>query len=73
MASRGPSGTSEAPAQNLPSLLSVEPVENGSARDFRLNVEADFVKGLSDPELLAAVAHELGHVWIEVVRVQGLG
>ena len=45
-------------------LMSVEPVKNGSRRDFRLNVEEDFVKGLNDAELMAAVAHELGHVWI---------
>jgi hypothetical protein len=45
-------------------LMSVEPVENGSSRDFRLNVEEEFVQGLSDADLLAAVAHELGHVWI---------
>ena len=45
-------------------LMSVEPVENGSKRSFRLNVEEEFVKGLSDAELMAAVAHELGHVWI---------
>ena len=45
-------------------LMSVEPVDNGSARDFQLKVEEEFVKGLSDDELLAAVAHELGHVWI---------
>ena len=44
--------------------MSVEPVENGSKRGFRLNVEEAFVKGLSDAELMAAVAHELGHVWI---------
>ena len=50
------------PANRL--LMSVEPVENGSRRDFRLKVEEEFVKGLSDEELLAAVAHELGHVWI---------
>ena len=45
-------------------LMSVEPVENGSSRDFRLKVEEEFVQGLSDADLLAAVAHELGHVWI---------
>jgi hypothetical protein len=50
------------PANRL--LMSVEPVENGSGREFRLDVEEEFVKGLSDAELLAAVAHELGHVWI---------
>jgi len=32
--------------------------------NFRLNVEEDFVKGLRDDELRAAVAHELGHVWV---------
>ena len=45
-------------------LLSVEPIEIGSRDEFRLNVEEEFVKGLSDTELVAAVAHELGHVWI---------
>jgi len=45
-------------------LLSVEPVENSSPRRFNLRVEEDFVGGLSDDELSAAVAHELGHVWI---------
>ena len=45
-------------------LMSVEPVADGSKPAFRLNVEEDFVKELSDAELTAAVAHELGHVWI---------
>ena len=49
-------------------LMSVEPVEdesgNESGRSFRLNVEEEFAKGLSDDDLLAAMAHELGHVWI---------
>jgi len=45
-------------------LFSVEPVEQGSRGAFRLNVEEEFVEGLSDAELIAAVAHELGHVWI---------
>lgn len=31
---------------------------------FRLSLEADFVDSLSDDELRAVVAHELGHVWI---------
>jgi hypothetical protein len=47
-----------------PLLMSVEPVGSGAPREFRLRVEAEFAKGLSDSELLAAVAHELGHVWI---------
>ena len=50
------------PANTL--LLSVEPVENSSLRRFDLRVEEDFVGLLSDDELSAAVAHELGHVWI---------
>jgi len=45
-------------------LMSVEPVTNGSKRNFQLNVEEEFVKGLRDDELRAAVAHELGHVWV---------
>jgi hypothetical protein len=45
-------------------LLSVEPVDGDRRRDFRLQVEAGFVAALSDDELAAAVAHELGHVWI---------
>jgi len=31
---------------------------------FRLSLEAGFVDSLSDDELRAVVAHELGHVWI---------
>jgi hypothetical protein len=50
------------PTNNL--LLSVEPVEHSSLRRFDLRVEEDFVDGLSEDELSAAVAHELGHVWI---------
>ena len=44
-------------------LMSVEPVDT-TPRAFALNVEGDFVVGLDDTELSAAVAHELGHVWI---------
>lgn len=43
-------------------MVSVEPVD-GQAR-FRLSVEASFLQELSDEELSATVAHELGHVWI---------
>ena len=45
-------------------LLSVEPVEDSSPRVFSLLVEDTFATTLSDAELEAAVAHELGHVWI---------
>jgi hypothetical protein len=31
---------------------------------FRLSVEEDFISELTQEELEAAVAHELGHVWI---------
>ena len=47
-----------------PLLMSVEPVENGARRSFQLKVEEAFVRALNDDELAAAVAHELGHVWI---------
>lgn len=43
-------------------MVSVEPVD-GQAR-FRLSVEESFLQELSDEELSATVAHELGHVWI---------
>ena len=47
-----------------PLLMSVEPVEGGATRVFQLKVEEEFVSALSDAELAAAVAHELGHVWV---------
>jgi hypothetical protein len=45
-------------------LLSVEPVEESNPRVFSLRVEDAFAAVLTDDELEAAVAHELGHVWI---------
>jgi hypothetical protein len=46
-----------------PLMMSVEaPTETRSS--FLLSVEANFLDTLSDDELEAAVAHELGHVWI---------
>ena len=45
-------------------LMSVEPVPDSSPREFALNVEHDFAATLTDAELAAALAHELGHVWI---------
>jgi hypothetical protein len=45
-------------------LMSVEPVEGATPRAFELSVEGDFAGGLDDTELSAAIAHELGHVWI---------
>lgn len=45
-----------------PLMFSVE--VDGSDSGFLLSVEEDFVGELTDEELQAAVAHELGHVWI---------
>jgi hypothetical protein len=44
-----------------PLMASVGPVTGGG---FALSFEADFARQLTDEELTAAVAHELGHVWI---------
>jgi hypothetical protein len=41
-------------------LMSVEPAEHF----FELKVEDGWVENLGERELTAAVAHELGHVWI---------
>ena len=47
---------------NNPLMFSVEfdDLDTG----FRLSVEEDFIGELTQEELEAAVAHELGHVWI---------
>ena len=49
-----------------PRLFSVVPEKHdvGTPATFLLSVEEDFAQGLTDVELRAAVAHELGHVWI---------
>jgi hypothetical protein len=44
-----------------PLMVSVGPVSGGG---FALSFEAGFAERLSEDELTAAVAHELGHVWI---------
>ncbi len=49
--------------QTNPSLFSVAPPAD-RAGTFLLAVEEDFAQELSDAEVEAAVAHELGHVWI---------
>jgi hypothetical protein len=46
------------PANRL--VMSVEPAEH----TFELKVEDGFADTLDDAELAAAIAHELGHVWI---------
>ena len=44
-------------------MMSVEPPTD-TRKTFLLSVEASFLDTLTDDELEAAVAHELGHVWI---------
>lgn len=46
-----------------PLRASVEPVK-GAVRTFRLSIEHAFHDQLTEEELRAVVAHELGHVWI---------
>src|SRR5439155_15270508 len=46
-----------------PKLFSVVPAEHQPAM-FLLSIEEGFAQDLSATELRAAVAHELGHVWI---------
>jgi hypothetical protein len=46
-----------------PLVFSVEP-EDSSKQRFRLTMEAGFLQILDDDELLGALAHEMGHVWV---------
>jgi Zn-dependent protease with chaperone function len=46
-----------------PLRASVEPVK-GAAGTFRLSIEQAFLEQLTQVELRAVIAHELGHVWI---------
>jgi hypothetical protein len=46
-----------------PLVFSVEPVDENKDR-FKLSMELGFLLMLDDDELRAAVAHELGHVWV---------
>jgi hypothetical protein len=46
-----------------PLVFSVEP-EDPRKRRFRLSMEAGFLLILDDDELVGALAHEMGHVWI---------
>jgi hypothetical protein len=47
-------------------IVSVEPaaVNPGTIRVFIMRFDEHFLTGLDQDELRAAVAHELGHVWI---------
>ena len=44
-------------------VVSVERMQ-GQAGAFSLSIEEGFLEGLSEVEIAAIVAHELGHVWI---------
>jgi hypothetical protein len=46
-----------------PFVFSVQPIDKTRSR-FTLSMELGFLLELKDDELRAAVAHELGHVWI---------
>jgi hypothetical protein len=46
-----------------PLMVAVRPVLGGDGR-FQMSFESAFVDALTDEELDAVVAHELGHVWI---------
>lgn len=50
-------------ADHNPLVMSVETLA-GRSGPFVITADARFVESLSDEELKAAVAHELGHVWI---------
>jgi hypothetical protein len=44
-------------------MMSVEAPEEPT-KPFLLSIDASFLSALSDDEIEAAIAHELGHVWI---------
>jgi hypothetical protein len=46
-----------------PLMMSVE-APTDSKKEFVLSVDANFLETLTSEELEAAIAHELGHVWI---------
>jgi hypothetical protein len=50
-------------AVNHPLVFAVEPADPRKER-FVLTMELGFLIGLDDDELRAALAHELGHIWI---------
>jgi hypothetical protein len=43
-------------------VFSVEPADQRT--HFTISVDSSFLRQLNDQELTAAIAHELGHVWI---------
>jgi hypothetical protein len=44
-------------------IISVEPFVSGEG--YRVEIEGAFLNQLSDDEVIAALAHEMGHVWID--------
>jgi hypothetical protein len=46
-----------------PLVMSVETL-GGRSGPFAISVDRDFIRGLNAAEVEAAIAHELGHVWI---------
>ena len=46
-----------------PLIFSVEPLD-AAKKQFRLSMDLGFLLMLDDDELRAALAHEMGHVWI---------
>jgi hypothetical protein len=46
-----------------PLVMSVETL-SGRSGPFVITADAEFIQSLTEEELQAAVAHELGHVWI---------
>jgi len=47
-------------------MLSVQRIRNASGNGelFLISLDRTFLEGLTETELTAALAHELGHVWI---------
>jgi hypothetical protein len=43
-------------------IVSVEPFLNGEG--YRIEIEAAFFEKLDEEEVVAALAHEIGHIWI---------
>ena len=49
--------------ENNPRMVSSEPLP-GPIPGYRISFDREFLDGLSEDEVTAAIAHELGHVWI---------
>jgi len=49
--------------ENNPKMVSSEPLPR-STPGYQISFDRQFLESLSDDEITAAIAHELGHVWI---------